>query len=585
MRKTQRQRSSRIKGEDGPAPKAKAKDDEPSADVDDPNSPTSSYQSLQSIVSSDSRDESEDLSREMNLLDREEDTYNVSSSSSGEVASNLNPIARLRSRQNKSKSASSVAAAQQPPPPPPPPQQHPRHHKDNHHTSTSSFGDVASQRNALVSLLQEMRTLEQKMKQQTTDYTQERAALMQSLEQQSKYISQLEQSQQSLQQQNEAYKHQLQGILIKLDKFATGCWKFSSASVKKMSEALSIQVHQWGRQYHIDTTNGLSSPAEVEAIERTAMEKLQSMHLDIKRLKEENHELKERTKRAAGSSDGSGKNRRRREKQQHSANGLGSIESDSRSVTSGMIDNSDEMSHLSGLTQMTCATALTSTTKLMDAMSGFLNDHEGKQQHHGGSTSTDSSDEQPVSKSSSSSSPASSRQENRVPTTSASPKSAVKKTPRKKTVQIASPRSILKQNSKYDQQQHRLNEQPQRGHRNRHEQQQHHQSSVLKKPHYSSQRQSHSSRSRSHQRQVMRQNVVHPGIPRSPGRMNNGGKDAIIRSPGTTTSQMNDLGFTNFDDGFANFNTAFGGAAGAPAVDENNNELWPTTWGDEESEV
>ena len=47
---------------------------------------------------------------------------------------------------------------------------------------------------------------------------------------------------------------------------------------------------------------------------------------------------------------------------------------------------------------------------------------------------------------------------------------------------------------------------------------------------------------------------------------------------------MNDLGFTNFDDGFANFDTAFGGATGA-AVDENNNELWPTSWGDEESEV
>mmetsp|Transcript_21782 Transcript_21782/g.52671 ORF Transcript_21782/g.52671 Transcript_21782/m.52671 type:complete len:539 (+) Transcript_21782:202-1818(+) len=505
-------------------------------------SSSTNYHSLQSIVSSESRD-SDDISRsgEMRFMEREQQ-YHYSSSSSGSVEE-CNPIARIRATRSSSLSSHQrraiAAAAAMVPPPPPPPLMNKNHSSassssdDTHskHLQTSSSSNSSTQqKKALLSLLNEMRALEQKLQQQSQEHSTERKALMDSMAQQGKYITQLEQSQKSIEKENDSLRKILKSVFTRLDRFATGCWKFSSASVKKMSEALHIQVHEWSKLYNIDTLNGLASRSEEEAMERTTMEKMQSMHLRIMELKVENHELKGKIKRVERS-------RKKR--------GTNSSSADGESIISGM-DHSDEASHMSGITQMTATTSMTATTaKLIDAMSGFLTEHEtNKQPNH-------VHDE-----------PAKAQ--------GASPKSK----PRKKKVQIASPRSILKQSSKYDQ---RMNEQ--RVGTMLHPQQQHslkpQQEPLDQTLHQVHQQQQRQRLDPQQQHQKLQQQVrpkPHPGLPKSPmrrqGRHNKGTNN--LRRP----SKKQPMGFADFGDFGTN-----------EFVVTNENTMWPLSWGDEESEV
>ena len=71
-----------------------------------------------------------------------------------------------------------------------------------------------------------MRSLEQQMESQKQSYINEKATLTDTISQQATYISELQQTNEALIQQNKILKKQLSTMLSKLDKFATGCWKY-----------------------------------------------------------------------------------------------------------------------------------------------------------------------------------------------------------------------------------------------------------------------------------------------------------------------------------------------------------------------
>jgi hypothetical protein len=420
-------------------------------------------------------------------------------------------------------------------------------------SSSSSSTSQQQQQNALVTLLNEMRSLEIKSQQQTRDYAVERASLVETLSQQVGYISQLEQTQASLIGENAVLHRRLAAMLTRLDRFATGCWQFSSASVKKMSEALHIQVHEWRKTYGIETNMNSSSPEEEEAIEATTMEKMQSMHLEIAELKRLNRELRKRMLRRSSELA----------KNNGSVCGGGSSEYD------------DEVSHMTGITQMTATTSMTTspTAKLMTAMAGFLTAHDkdGRQ---------DGEDEEDESQSH----PRDPPDDVLVTVDDTTPKTG-SNTLRMKSVQIAPPQSILKSTAKYDR---NLNVDRSSGSRSHRQQQStssqppnSHQPPLLQPPppqHAKQQQVTHNKRS-------------NPGLPKSPNmRLNRGGGSvgSVVGSNGrsrgsgrpsrgnTAPPPATAACQTQLD--FVNFQGDFGGTG-------ENDTTWLASWGDDASEV
>jgi hypothetical protein len=389
-----------------------------------------------------------------------------------------------------------------------------------------------------------MRTLEFKSQQQTRDYAVERASLVETLSQQATYISQLERAQQTLIGQNAVLDKRLTTMLTRLDRFATGCWQFSSASVKKMSEALHIQVHEWRKTYRIET-NLNASPEEEEAIEATTMEKMQAMHLEIAELKRSIRELRKRV-RSRSSSD------------QAKNDG---------SVCGGQLVYDDEVSHMTGITQLTATTSMTSspTAKLMKAMAGFLTAHDKDGRQDG-----EEEDE-------SQSRPGAPTDDVAVTVDDTTPKTG-SNTLRKKSVQIAPPQSILKSTAKYDrninvdrspgsrshQEQRPTSKQPPNSHR----------PSLLQPPPQRA-------------KQQVRHKRSNPGLPKSPNmRLIRGGSAGSISSSsrssgsgrpsrGNTAPPAWTTGQTQPD--FVNFKGDFGGTG--------VNDTWLASWGDDASEV
>ncbi|KAL3766139.1 hypothetical protein ACHAWU_004139 [Discostella pseudostelligera] len=315
---------------------------------------SSNYHSLDSLISSASRDECDEAD-DNEMATKRDDLQRLNSGGySGsreevddEVFSSVNPIARLRGSRRKCPSTNNTRINNPlPPPPPPPPQQQQQQQQQPPNSDT-----------AILTLLHEMRALEQQLQHQTATHANERDNLRQQLTQSTDTMKQLQQENETIRHENASLKLKMSTILSKLDNFATKCWQFNSASVKKMSEALHIQVHEWSAKLAISdnitsTVTESSSPAEEEAMRSNIMDKLQSMHLEIHDMKSENRKLRMKMKRYQ--------------------------------KKMGMLDDvSDEVSHLSGVTQMTSATSMTTmttstTTRLMDAMAGFLNEHEGK---------------------------------------------------------------------------------------------------------------------------------------------------------------------------------------------------------------
>lgn len=337
-----------------------------------PRAAASSYQRLDAVGSSpgDGRDEPSAETRLLpneSLLDQELE----------EEESLLDQEAR--DEEDTPRRGDGPAAA--PPPPPPPPQPQPPSRPDNARGASSSSSSShpdgvqtatpsqssSNERRALVSLLVEMRALERGAERQRREHAAERTELTDLASRRAERIARLEEAERTLRTRNEMLTTRLGTTLARLDRFATGCWRFPSNSVKKMSEALHVQVREWERAYGVNARTA-EEDAEGGAMEAATMEKMQKVHLEVRRLREENARLKKQMRR--GGARGQGKER-------------ATVADDGKSVGSGMdagsgIDGSDDVSHLSGVTQMTQATV--STAKLMDVVSGFLDEHDARQQ-------------------------------------------------------------------------------------------------------------------------------------------------------------------------------------------------------------
>ena len=76
--------------------------------------------------------------------------------------------------------------------------------RESHNVNDSGSSSISeAHQRALISVLQEMRSLEGRLQQQSRHHAAERSALTETLGQQSKHISQLEQTNRSLTKENE----------------------------------------------------------------------------------------------------------------------------------------------------------------------------------------------------------------------------------------------------------------------------------------------------------------------------------------------------------------------------------------------
>ena len=305
------------------------------------NEEISNYHSLQSLTMS--------ASRESSLLSDDDDNEDE------EEYEDVNPITRLRKLNNIVNSSRHLAAAAT------------DTHNVSKHPSNASISPISiddskqqhssdssssqQHQKALLSLLKDMRSLEQQMESQKQSYINEKATLTNTISQQAAYISELQQTNEELNQQNKILNKQLSTMLSKLDKFATGCWKFHSSSVKKMSSALHTQLREWNKLYQQQVvvnantnddktsnsknlTTTTCSQEEERAMELVTMEKLMNMELEIQELKRMNGDSKEKL---------SQRSDRKKKKKENK------MEDGDESVFSGIEDTNGEDIH----TQMT----------------------------------------------------------------------------------------------------------------------------------------------------------------------------------------------------------------------------------------
>ena len=139
-----------------------------------------------------------------------------------------------------------------------------------------------------------------------------------------------------------------------------------------MSDALRHQVKEWRKKYQLqpadeqhsgkcdgDNQGGSSEPEP----ELSDMKKMQAMHLQIRELKKENELLKESLRRKSNHGgyfyEGEVVRKQAANNHQHGR--------DDRANDHYCNDHSDDQSNLTGFA---------SSSKLIDAMSGFLHDYE-----------------------------------------------------------------------------------------------------------------------------------------------------------------------------------------------------------------
>lgn len=263
---------------------------------------------------------------------------------SGDSYSERSSMARLRANSNRRKAQAKLSGglSQQLPCPqrgsnsvPPPPPQAIAAPVSSHKTN---------QDKALIKILGEMRDLEKKMNAQSVEYETERQQFQDTIAQHKQEIESLQQSNEQLAEAKHQAEHTLRMVFIQLGRFSTGCWQFPSNSVKKMSEALHVQLQEWKRNIN----ESLST--EDEFLEKSAMEKMQAMHLEVAQLRAENSALKKQTK---------GMN----------ANN----QSTNRSTRSGLpvTGEDDESTLLSGMTS-TILSEMTESPRMKDSMKAFL---------------------------------------------------------------------------------------------------------------------------------------------------------------------------------------------------------------------
>ena len=362
---------------------------------------SSSVHKLETIVSSDSCSlRSNTLSFELRHLDEVNSPRSALMSAADEWYGRDDPRDE-RDDTNNTQSDIVREVSPPPPPPPPPPQDPPQQQQAQPQSSYVRLNDndsrsVVSGISALTSGIAVTRTFSQSQKQiaslkqqelsrqQTADHKKALLALLQQLKEsetshaalQKQYQSEKAEMLQHISKQekhlNDVYKRleaaeielakrsqkkdnaSLVKVLMQLSKFANGCNDYAktsnSASVKKMSDALKVQVGEWANVHEVD----LGSVQEVEA---SSMDMIHELQMEVKMLKLENSKLKKnpnsKSVRQAALGDIRGASTK-------SANSQGSKVA---------LDDSDEVSQLSGVTSMS------SSTK-MSALGAFPSDFD-----------------------------------------------------------------------------------------------------------------------------------------------------------------------------------------------------------------
>lgn len=273
------------------------------------------------------------------------DSYGERSSMARVRASGRDQVKSLSGKspmQQQPHSQQSKMIYQSNPPPSPPP-------------LTGAVASVASHKSnqdkALITLLEEMRGMEKKMDTQAAEYEAARQQLQHTIDQQKHEIDSLQQSNQQLEAAKHQAEHTLQKVLTQLNRFSVGCWQFPSNSVKKMSEALHAQLQEWKRTIGEEVLS-----LEDEFLEISTMEKMQQLHLVVKKLRAENKALKKEIHDSSS-----------RKTSHHNAS------DHSRSTRSGLVtsDDDDLISNLSGMSS-TVISGMLESPRMKDAMKGFL---------------------------------------------------------------------------------------------------------------------------------------------------------------------------------------------------------------------
>jgi hypothetical protein len=259
------------------------------------------------------------------------------------------------------------------------PQQQQQQQQQQPHQSSSS-SQKNNQKQALISLLQQLKQSETSHARTQRQYENEKATLLETISKQEEHLnivySKLNEAQTELEKIRESKpeKIALVKILHQLSNFAKGCHDYSqasnSASVRKMSDALKIQVGEWAKCHHVDLHLGSSSAYEAD--HTSSMEMIQSLQLEVKMLRLENTVLKKQRGARARDNPESAchaedhKSVVNTRLGSNDGNGAGSTAS---YVSNAVVDDSDEVSHLSGTTSMSSGTKIS-------AMAGFLADFE-----------------------------------------------------------------------------------------------------------------------------------------------------------------------------------------------------------------
>ena len=286
------------------------------------------------------------------------DSYNERSSMARVRASRAKKSGMSPMVHRQHHSQQSVMSSQSIPPPPPLPG-----------ATTASVGSHKSiQDKALVTLLSEMRDLEKKMSKQAAEFEVERQQLQNTATQQEEEIEALKQSNQQLANDKNQAEHSLRKVLTQLDRFATGCWQFPSNSVKKMSEALHSQLQEWKR-----TISKEALTPEDEWLENSTMEKMQQLHLEVKKLRAENMSLKKEARHGSKKSGQCSATTQNGSSHSAVVSGQRSATNQNSSSRSGVEngDDDDLASNLSGMSE-TILSGM-SESRMNGAMKGFLN--------------------------------------------------------------------------------------------------------------------------------------------------------------------------------------------------------------------
>ncbi|KAL3783051.1 hypothetical protein ACHAWO_006625 [Cyclotella atomus] len=204
--------------------------------------------------------------------------------------------------------------------------------------------EKADHKKALLSLLLQLKESETSHASLQKQYQAEKAELISHISKQEEHMNEVYKRLESTEMELAKRKKEnipLVKVLNQLSNFAKGCNEYAktsnSASVKKMSDALKVQVKEWAKVHEVKLAN-------TEEEEQSSMDVIHELQMEIKMLKAENAKLKKHSGTARNVASG-----------ETSTLSAGSSYSHGSKAT---MDDSDEISQMSGVTSMSSCTKM-----------------------------------------------------------------------------------------------------------------------------------------------------------------------------------------------------------------------------------